>query len=114
MMQHDCRQVYRSVSKAVDAALIIGLVWLFLILLVIGFPISPATAESTNSSSVDVPPNNPNSLASRDVYYYEKFKVQGIISGPPAPRLRSEDYPSLSSSSPFLGESRLMIWILAQ
>lgn len=114
MMQHVCCQAYRILRRAFNAALIIGLVGSFLISLVIVFHINPGTADSTVISSVDVPPNNPNSILSRDVYYYEKFKVQGIISGPPAPRLRSEDYPRLNSSSPFLGESRLIIWILAQ
>ncbi|HJT19788.1 MAG TPA: cytochrome ubiquinol oxidase subunit I [Nitrospira sp.] len=53
---------------------------------------------------------------SRDVYYRSSadsgLKVEGIVSGPAAPRLGNEDYPRLNV--PLLQESRLVIWVLAQ
>ncbi len=45
----------------------------------------------------------------RDIYY----KTQGIITGSPTPKLTREDYPRLNLPGP-LGESRVLIWILAQ
>lgn len=46
---------------------------------------------------------------SKDVY----LGSDGMISGPPAPRLNSQDYPRLNLPG-FLSESRLIIWVLAQ
>jgi len=40
----------------------------------------------------------------RDAYY----NVEGAIAGPRAPRLTTNDYPTL------LGESRVVVWIVAQ
>jgi cytochrome d ubiquinol oxidase subunit I len=48
-------------------------------------------------------------ILSNDVYY----KTQGMVSGPPAPHLSSTDYPTLPLPGPW-GESRLIIWCLAQ
>lgn len=45
---------------------------------------------------------------STDVY----FQTEGPISGPPAPRLTREDYPSSGFPGP-LGENRVVIWLLA-
>ena len=39
--------------------------------------------------------------------------MKGPVSGPPAPQLTKEDYPTLDLPSPF-GESRIIIWTLAQ
>jgi cytochrome bd ubiquinol oxidase subunit I len=46
---------------------------------------------------------------SKDVYY----GTEGVVSGPPAPHLHSDDYPKLNLPSVF-GESRLWIWVIAQ
>ncbi len=46
----------------------------------------------------------PATTMERDVYY----NVEGAISGPRAPRLSANDYPTL------LGESRVVVWIMAQ
>ena len=63
---------------------------------------SPTASLST--SSADVPSQKPRPTIRRDLYY----KVEGTASGPRAPRLTENDYPHL------LGESRLVIWIVAQ
>ena len=69
----------------------------------------PKPVGSTNSSSVIPTLKNPEPVTSRDVWY----KTEGIVSGPPTQWIRSEDYPRLNLPNPF-GESRLIIWILAQ
>ncbi|MBI1821954.1 MAG: hypothetical protein HYR79_09625 [Nitrospirae bacterium] len=45
----------------------------------------------------------------KDVYY----KTDGPVSGPPAPHLTAQDYPSTKLPGVF-GESRLLIWTVAQ
>jgi len=45
----------------------------------------------------------------KDVY----FKIEGPISGPPAPKLSPEDYRGTGLPAP-LDESRIVIWIIAQ
>jgi cytochrome bd ubiquinol oxidase subunit I len=45
----------------------------------------------------------------KDVYY----KSEGIVSGPPIPQLKPEDYPQVNWPGP-LKENRVIIWSLAQ
>jgi cytochrome d ubiquinol oxidase subunit I len=72
-------------------------------------PTEHPPASSTISSSAVLPLKSPELVTSRDVWY----KTEGIVSGPPTHWIRSEDYPRLNFPNPF-GESRLIIWILAQ
>lgn len=57
--------------------------------------------------AADGPP--PGATVSTDVYY----KTEGVVSGPPAPRLDTTDYPAPNLPSVF-GESRLLVWSFAQ
>jgi hypothetical protein len=54
-------------------------------------------------------PAAPKIEKAKDVYY----KTEGIVSGKPVPKLTPEDYPRLNFPGPF-GESRIIIWSLAQ
>ena len=45
----------------------------------------------------------------KDVY----FKTEGVVSGPPIPKLKPENYPQSKLPGP-LGENRILIWVLAQ
>ena len=46
---------------------------------------------------------------SKDVYY----KIDGPVSGAPAPDLKASDYPAMNMPYP-LSENRLIIWVIAQ
>ena len=70
---------------------------LVMILLIAG----DVTAKDLSPSS-DV--KKPSATKERDVYY----KVEGAISGPRAPHLSTVHYPTV------LGESRVVVWIVAQ
>jgi hypothetical protein len=72
--------------------------------LLVAFPGPLQTAEATVQGSDNRFNAPPESVLSRDVWY----KTSGTVAGPPAPRLQSDQYPVV------LGESRLIIWILAQ
>lgn len=77
------------------------------LLILLPIPATPNSSSSTSSTkpSVDLPPPE----ISSDVY----FKTDGIVSGPPAPKLNKEDYlyPNILSG---VGGSRVIIWVLAQ
>ncbi len=60
--------------------------------------VSPSAISQQDSSSKSGP------IVGRDIYY----GIEGARTGPPAPRLNEADYPTI------LGESRLVIWIVAQ
>lgn len=53
--------------------------------------------------------NLPIAKKGKDVY----FKIEGPISGPPAPSLTARDYPQIPLPWP-LGESRIWMWVLGQ
>jgi hypothetical protein len=55
------------------------------------------------------PESIPGSVIGKDVY----FKIDGPISGPPAPRLTARDYPQVPLPYP-LSESRIVMWVLGQ
>ena len=57
-----------------------------------------------SSSSIPAGGTSPNPTLGRDVYY----QVLDAVSGPQAPRLSGSDYPTM------LGESRIIVWIVAQ
>lgn len=61
---------------------------------------APAAAEGAEQPKVE---------KAKDVYY----KTEGIVSGPPVPKLTAEDYPRTGLPGPF-GESRVIIWSVAQ
>jgi len=65
---------------------------------------SDSPPASLSASSTDVPSQKPRPTIQRDLFY----KVEGTPSGPRAPHLTGNDYPEV------LGESRLIIWIVAQ
>jgi hypothetical protein len=67
------------------------------------------TPTSQPPSSSTILPLKDSESATWDVWY----KTKGVVSGPSAPSLTSEDYPRLNLPNPF-GESRLIIWMLAQ
>jgi cytochrome bd ubiquinol oxidase subunit I len=64
---------------------------------------NPQTVSSAEIS------RSANSTVSKDVYY----QTEGIVSGPAAPDLNRHDYPTSNLPS-LLGESRLIIWFIAQ
>ena len=68
-----------------------------------GFVGPPAALAGPQSGIAPAPE------VSTDVY----FRTEGPVSGPPAPWLTSEDYPSLPLPYP-LSESRVVVWVLAQ
>ncbi len=71
------------------------------------FDTLPAGATDQTSASERQP--DPSSTKGTDVY----FKIEGPISGPPAPRLTARDYPQIPLPWP-LGESRIWMWVLGQ
>jgi cytochrome bd ubiquinol oxidase subunit I len=83
-------------------------------LIIVLFLVLSASAVSAEALPVSAPPNSdrpavgsriqPHYGEDRDLYY----NVKGMVSGPRPPRLSVSDYPEL------LGESRLVIWIVAQ
>lgn len=88
---------------------------IFLLALLIGSlspPILAAEQTSTNpnlstspdSISLSSLPEPDKPKISQDVYY----KIDGIVSGPRAPRLTEASYPTE------FGESRVVVWIVAQ
>src|SRR3989344_8189962 len=72
---------------------------------------SEQTAHAADVDALrDAIPNTPeNSIVAKDVYY----KTEGLVSGPPAPILNANDYPSLNLPAPF-NDTRLIIWFFAQ
>lgn len=64
----------------------------------------PSSTPSLSEAPAATPTSQPAAELGRDLYY----NVEGVISGPRAPRLTLSDYPK------FLGESRLVIWVIAQ
>ena len=64
----------------------------------------PSSTPSLSALSVPGSTEQPAATFGRDLYY----KDEGVVSGPRAPRPSMGDYPRL------LGESRLVIWIVAQ
>jgi hypothetical protein len=59
---------------------------------------------TVSSSSIPAGETSPNTTLERDIYY----KVLDTVSGPRASQLSGSDYPTV------LGESRVVVWIVAQ
>ncbi len=67
-------------------------------------PTNPNLSTSPPSISLSSLPEPDKPKISQDVYY----KIDGIVSGPRAPRLTEASYPTE------FGESRVVVWIVAQ
>jgi cytochrome bd ubiquinol oxidase subunit I len=70
---------------------------------------APAAKASTDAPKADKPGEAGKVEKAKDVY----FKTEGIVSGPPVPKLKEADYP-VPAFPGVLGESRVIIWGIAQ
>jgi hypothetical protein len=73
------------------------------LVLPLALPVYVANAQEAKEAAA------PEVKMGKDVY----FKIEGPISGPPAPTLSPEDYRSTGLPAP-LDESRVAIWVIAQ
>ncbi len=71
---------------------------------VLVFLVAGDVGAEVSSSSIPAGGTPPTTTLGRDVYY----QVLDAVSGPRAPQLSGSDYPTV------LGESRVVVWIVAQ
>ena len=80
-----------------------------MLLLPITLSLTAGTVHAQGAAADASKKDAPKVIKAKDVYY----KTEGIVSGPPVPNLKPEDYPKPNFPGP-LGESRVIIWGVAQ
>ncbi|MEW6682175.1 MAG: hypothetical protein AB1451_04510 [Nitrospirota bacterium] len=88
-----------------------GLILVGMVLLVLPafWAVDAPPAGATDQTSMREQQPDPISATGKDVY----FKIEGPISGFPAPHLTARDYPQIPLPWP-LSESRIVMWVLGQ
>ena len=99
----------KAMSKRIRVWSLISLgamVTMLIMSLAMPFFLTPVMAQEATKAATEAAPKVE---MAKDVY----FKIEGPVSGNPAPELKATDYPSYNLPYP-LSENRIWIWSIAQ